>query len=391
MNDHPIAATSDETKGIREKRTRFSVAKKSLAVVLIIIGPLLLLALLLGYLSWSPDFSGLTSGIIAERIMLGGSALHLYYLFVILLAILFGYIGFSKLDSYFVKPLRYLLAWLSQARDTGFENVAVMPAFPADEIGEIGRILASSAAYFSETKDRNKALAEEKALFMTIAAHQLRTPLTGLLWSIEELLDPAAAPESKQKTMTDVDALLKRMRLIVNHILASVDAEGGRFGYVFEKIDIVPVIEALVAEFKPVSDSRGVSLSFEHGDEAFPVYADRERISLALFDLISNAIDYTPRGGSITVSAVPRGEKLEVAVADTGIGISETELPSLFRKFYRSDRARHMRPDGSGLGLFLLKNIINSHGSDIAVSSKEGAGSRFSFSLDSLVKPTGRR
>jgi signal transduction histidine kinase len=222
---------------------------------------------------------------------------------------------------------------------------------------------------------------------MTIAAHQLRTPLTGLLWSIEALLDPKTDQGAKAKLMTDVDGLLKRMRLIINHLLASANVEGGRFGYVFEKIDVAPIIEKLIGEFKPVSDDHGVSISFAHPDAAFPVYADQERITLALFDLIENAIDYTPRGGSITVSLAPVGTRMEVAIQDTGIGISESEIPSLFGRFYRSDRARRMRPDGSGLGLFLVKNIIASHGSDITVTSKEGSGSRFSFYLDSEKKP----
>ena len=134
-------------------------------------------------------------------------------------------------------------------------------------------------------------------------------------------------------------------------------------------------------EFKPVAESRGVSLEFEPAAGTFDVYADAERITLALFDLISNAIDYTPKGGKVTVSAMPVGGRLEIAVSDTGIGISAEELPFLFTKFYRAKRARQIRPDGSGLGLFLVKNIITSHHTDIKVSSTEGSGSRFSFSL----------
>ena len=111
------------------------------------------------------------------------------------------------------------------------------------------------------------------------------------------------------------------------------------------------------------------------------VYADSERISLAIFDLLSNAIDYTPSGGTVTVSVTQNAGGYEIAIADTGIGISETELPNLFSKFYRSDRARQVRPDGSGLGLYLVKEIISSHGSTIAVTSKECKGSRFSFLL----------
>ena len=243
--------------------------------------------------------------------------------------------------------------------------------------------MLSVTTQVSHMRSENNLLLQEKSLFMTIAAHQLRTPLTGLLWSIDALLDPSTDEEHRKGLMTDVDGLLKRMRLIVNHILASANVEGGRFGYAFEQIDIVPVIAKLLEEFKPLSDLHQVTMHFEHARDVAMVVADRERISLALFDLISNAIDYTPAGGSVTVSLAPSQDRFEVAVSDTGIGISESELPHLFSKFYRSDRARHVRPDGSGLGLFLVKDIVSSHGSQIEVASKEGAGSRFSFFLNS--------
>jgi signal transduction histidine kinase len=258
-----------------------------------------------------------------------------------------------------------------------------MPARRHDEIGELTELVSMLSAFFLKTTDQNAALMQEKSLFMTIAAHQLRTPLTGLLWSIDSLLDPSITVDARQKLLIDTDGMLKRMRLIVNHILASANVEGGKFGYVFEQIDIVPVITKLIEEFKPVSDNHGVALRLETGEGLFPIYADAERITLALFDLISNAIDYTPKGGTVTISVAPQQDRLEIAIADTGMGISELELPLLFTKFYRSDRARHVRPDGSGLGLFLVKDVVSSHGSDMKVTSKEGVGSRFSFFLNS--------
>ena len=172
------------------------------------------------------------------------------------------------------------------------------------------------------------------------------------------------------------------MRLVIEHILASANVEEGRFGYVFEKTDLVPIVEKLIQEFKPLSEKRHVAVGFTH-EGAFPVFADAERISLVLFDLISNAIDYTPEGGSVSVGVTPAGEDLLVAVADTGIGIAESELPLLFNKFYRSEPARHMRPDGSGLGLYLAKIIVERHGAELKVESTEGKGTRVSFALHS--------
>jgi len=223
---------------------------------------------------------------------------------------------------------------------------------------------------------------EQRSLFIMTAAHQLRTPLTALLWTIEAVQNPTTSSEERTKLLSSMSESLSRMRLVIEHILASANVEEGRFGFVFEQIDMVSLIEKIILEMRPFSEKQQVQVSFEH-DGAFLVFADKERISLALADLLSNALQYTPGGGSVRISLKSEGEKLEVAVADTGIGISEAERAMIFNKFYRSERARHMRPDGSGLGLYLVRNIIEKHGSEITIESTEGKGTRVSFYLHS--------
>ncbi len=331
----------------------------------------------------SSAYVAVIDGILSEHVVISGYTLPLSLLCQVAILVLTMCFGYLSIDYYFIRHLRAMRVWIGTAEATSYERLDVLPDFGRDELGDLGRTVLSVTTQVSHMRSENNLLLQEKSLFMTIAAHQLRTPLTGLLWSIDALLDPSTDEEHRKGLMTDVDGLLKRMRLIVNHILASANVEGGRFGYAFEQIDIVPVIAKLLEEFKPLSDLHQVTMHFEHARDVAMVVADRERISLALFDLISNAIDYTPAGGSVTVSLAPSQDRFEVAVSDTGIGISESELPHLFSKFYRSDRARHVRPDGSGLGLFLVKDIVSSHGSQIEVASKEGAGSRFSFFLNS--------
>lgn len=356
-------------------------------MILLSILPIAIAGYVLAYLSRTPgDYSTVAFGLLSEQIHVGGLSIPVSYLALSVLFVFAWFVGFSALDYFFATPVWRVTSWLKQARNTDFNAIPVLPSVRHDEIGELTRLISSSVMFFSKIKEQNTALLQEKSLFITIAAHQLRTPLTGLLWSIDSLLDPTTADDTKQKLMTDVDGMLKRMRLTINHILASANVESGKSGYVFEQIDIIAVITKLVEDFKPVSENRGVSLRFEPSDGIFPVYADAERITLALFDLVSNAIDYTPSGGSVTISVVPQQDRLEIAIADTGMGISENELPLLFTKFFRSKRARQVRPDGSGLGLFLVKDVVLSHGSDITVTSKEGIGSRFSFFL-SATKP----
>lgn len=318
-------------------------------------------------------------------ISLGGYRADSYDVFIAVVAAIGILMGLIASEVLFSARVRALRAWLALRQEDGFRSIPAAPS-GADELGELGRHLSVAALHFVHAKEENKDLVEQKDLFLTIAAHQLRTPLTGLLWSIESLLDHTTPQVERDHLLTEVEGLLKRMRLTINHILASTDIGEGRFGYVFEKLDIIPHIEKLVADFEPVAEGHGVSISFEHAGGTLPVYADKERISLALFDMISNAVDYTPSGGSVKVSATPMERRLEIAIEDTGIGIAEAELPFLFKKLYRSDRARHVRPDGTGLGLYLARNIVNRHGSEIEVHSVEGQGSRFSFFLDSNKK-----
>ena len=306
----------------------------------------------------------------AEYLTIGFS-----FLFGFLIALLFA-------GMLFIDRAKSVIAFILKIRSASYEHVPLLPYLGHDEIGEIGRQVAYSSVHFSKVGEESKQATEQRSLFIMTAAHQLRTPLTGLIWTIEQLRKGEMPQEEREMLLSAVDSSVRRMRLVIEHILASANVEEGRFGYVFEETDLVPVIENLIAEFKPLSEKRKVSVRLVH-ENTRKVFADAERISLVLFDLTSNAIDYTPEGGAVTVWLKGVGKDLEVAVADTGIGISADELPLLFNKFYRSDRARHMRPDGSGLGLYLARTIVERHGGDLKIESTEGKGTRVSFLLHS--------
>jgi len=315
----------------------------------------------------------------------GSVTVSIYDLLIVPLTLVAFLIVEFGLQTLVLRPLTTISSWISLARAG---RAPLLPALPNDEFGRLGRDVSSLVASLARMKKDNADLAEEKSLFTTIMAHQLRTPLSGLIWSIEALLEPTMTDADRQKMLPDVATLLKRMRLIVNHILATADVDSDQFGFVMKPFNIVPTIERLIEEFKPVIDDHSLVLRFEHPEDLPDVYADEERISIALFDLLSNAIDYTPSGGTITVSLNPSGTRVGVVVADTGIGIPQNELPLLFTRFYRGANARRVRPDGSGLGLYLVKNIIASHGSEIVVQSDDhGGGSQFSFWL-STQKPS---
>ena len=375
-----ISPQQSPEKTIKRQAFLFPLSVKVIAVLICALIPPFALVFLVADLLHIPQVppSVVRSGIVH----VGSFTIPVIYVVVLATFALSLGLGIALAEMLFIHPSRRLLHWLINLRREGFKKIPPLSLPGSDEIGEIGRQLGFAALAFSRGSEESQASMEQRSLFIMTAAHQLRTPLTALLWTIEAVQNPTTSSEERTKLLSSMSESLSRMRLVIEHILASANVEEGRFGFVFEQIDMVSLIEKIILEMRPFSEKQQVQVSFEH-DGAFLVFADKERISLALADLLSNALQYTPGGGSVRISLKSEGEKLEVAVADTGIGISEAERAMIFNKFYRSERARHMRPDGSGLGLYLVRNIIEKHGSEITIESTEGKGTRVSFYLHS--------
>lgn len=274
------------------------------------------------------------------------------------------------LERTYIRPLRALLRWFQGARASSFANVAPLPSVPSDELGKLAREMSASISNFWNAEKRVEMLLVHKRDAITLIEHQLRTPLTALLWSLEDVEIPS-----------DVRTALVRISTTVSSIVEASRIEEGKFGYVFAEMDILLLIGKVLKSFQPLADSRNIRLIAELAPDLPHIRADEDRISAVIANLLSNAIDYTPNGGEVRVSAALVGARVEITIADTGIGISDGELPLIFNRMYRGENARRMRPDGSGLGLFVAKNILHAHGSDVVVRSREGHGTHVSFNL----------
>jgi len=294
---------------------------------------------------------------------------------------LFIGVGIMLADRFLVAPLKTLSQWLHAAHDSKFIDVAPLPINSVDEIGALGLEIDQSIKYFQEVEARERQIAEEKGEFISVAAHQLRTPLTGLKWTLETLREPKTSESDRVKLIEQVSGTTDRMVRLVDDVLDVAKIEEGKFGYDYVQVDLVETLQKLLHDFMVVGESRGVSLVFEHEEKSLPVYMDINRIALAVSNLLSNAIDYTAKGGSVALRIKRMGRQVEVSVHDTGIGISPEDQKRLFTKFYRGENARHMRPDGSGLGLYIVRNVALRHGGDMSVESALGKGSTFSFKI----------
>ncbi len=231
---------------------------------------------------------------------------------------------------------------------------------------------------------REKVISRSKSEFISIAAHQLRTPLSAVKWAMRLIIDGDLGdllPEQLKLIKRGYDTN-EKMILLVNDLLNVARIEDGRFGYEFKKADFIKTVEEVISNVSILAKERNITLEFEKPKEYLdPFVFDANKMPLALQNLIDNAIKYTPPGGNVKVSIEKKGKYIEIRVKDSGVGIPNDQRKRLFSKFFRARNVLRMQTAGSGLGLFIVKNIITRHGGKIDVKSKEGEGSTFYFTL----------
>jgi signal transduction histidine kinase len=230
---------------------------------------------------------------------------------------------------------------------------------------------------------REKAVERMKSEFVTIAAHQLRTPLSAVKWTLRLILDGDLGPISKEQTETLQKGYQSNERMInlVNDLLNITRIEEGRFIFGFTKIPFIALVEETIENFQALANMKNIKIKFEKPKTEIEISADREKIQLALQNLIENAVNYSPSGGDVTISLSCDNMNLTFAIADKGMGIPKKQQERIFSKFFRGENAIRMETEGTGLGLFLVKNIIENHGGKVWFQTEENRGSTFYFSL----------
>ncbi len=219
--------------------------------------------------------------------------------------------------------------------------------------------------------------------FVSIAAHQLRTPLTGIKWAVDYLVSGEKGPLTDPQKGVASDALdaINRMIRLVGDLLDVNRVEEGRFGIHVEKQSILPLLERVFSTHMQAAEKRGVVLKTRVSKD-LPVLAfDPDKIEIVLNNVVDNAIKYTPHGGTIFANADVQGDSVVVSLQDSGIGIPREDAERIFTKFFRSSQAYLHHTDGSGLGLYVAKNIMEQHGGRIWFESAENAGSTFYVSI----------
>lgn len=235
-----------------------------------------------------------------------------------------------------------------------------------------------------EDRSRELGLLRAKSEFITVAAHQLRTPLVAVDWAFENSLkDPALPQGAKEALELGKKASIKLLRT-VNDLLDVSKIEEGRFGYQFENIEFVGYVEKILGEASLIAKEYGVNVYYERPPEpSVAMYIDPSKLSLVFSNLLDNAIKYNVKGGNVTVKVERMKDKpyLTISVKDTGVGVPPEQVPNLFKKFFRGENIMKLETEGTGLGLYIAKNIIMRHGGQIWAESVLNRGTTFTFTL----------
>lgn len=223
-----------------------------------------------------------------------------------------------------------------------------------------------------------------KTEFISVASHQLRTPLSAVKWVLKMVLDGDLGPIGPEQR----DMLAKgyqsneRMIALINDLLDVSRIEEGRFEYHFAPGPLADVIDAAVIETRPTIERKQIVFRFERPAEPVPaIFLDRDKLRLAIENLLDNALKYTPEGGAVTVRLKHDPSAVSVEVEDGGVGIPSHQQDRVFGKFFRGDNVVRMQTEGTGLGLFIARRIVEAHHGQLSFVSREGIGSTFTLTL----------
>jgi len=281
-----------------------------------------------------------------------------------------------------VTPIRQMMQ-ASRRIATGHYRERVEVASD-DELGQ----LAGSFNQMAATLEQTEAMRRDLIANVT---HELYTPLSSIKGYMEALIDGVLPAQLDVYQQVYHEA--ERLQRLVNDLQKLSRLEAGAFELDHQSLDMAELIEHTGARLRPQFEEKGVSLELTPAPDLPPVLADEDRMSQVLLNLVGNALQYTPSGGRVTITAglqstTPKvlnqaaGPALFVTVKDSGIGIPAHHLPHLFTRFYRVDKSRSRVGGGSGIGLTIAKHLVEAHRGHIwAESEGEGQGSLFGFSL----------
>lgn len=218
--------------------------------------------------------------------------------------------------------------------------------------------------------------------FVANVSHELRTPISSIKGYAETLVDGALEDkENARDFLKIIYSDSEQLARLIDDLLDLSKIESDKFGMTLKACLLKPIVTRVTVGLQKQAQDKGITIKIEIAEDSPDILADEARIAQVLLNLIDNAIKYNQQKGNITISAKEKNKFVQVDISDTGIGISDKDLPRLFERFYRVDKARSRELGGTGLGLSIVKHIISAHHGELSVQSILGQGSTFSFTI----------
>ena len=265
--------------------------------------------------------------------------------------------------------------------------VSIRNSLSMEEINELNKSLqrrideATKELRFSNRQLQR--LDEAKNEFISMASHQLRTPLTSIKGYLDMMLegDLGKISPTQRAVLREAFSSSERMVRLINDFLNVSRLQTGKFTIDKQSVDIAQILRDEVSLLKVVADQRSVEMALKIDKKIPSLAVDSEKIRQVMLNMIDNAIYYSSPHKKVVIALKSSGKMIEFSVKDSGIGVPKSEQANLFGKFFRGTNAKKRRPDGTGVGLFLAKKVILSHDGEMIFESEEGKGSTFGFRL----------
>lgn len=296
-------------------------------------------------------------------------SVHRYLLWTSICALGLGALLSFLLTQMVLRPLYQMIK--SARQISGGDYSSRVPAGPRDEIGQLAGAFNQMAASIERVEQLRRDMVSD-------VAHELRTPLTNIRGYLEALQDGVVPPSQ------DTFELLLEETLRLNHLVESLldlaRADASKTTLELERIDLSELAERALKKFDLGFKQKNIQVTSELGPDAIMVVADREKLGRVLENLLKNALQYTNGGGSVALRTENIDKRVRFCIENSGPGINPEDLPLIFERFYRGEKSRSRDYGGTGIGLAIVKEIVNAHGGEATVESTPGKTS-FCFTL----------
>lgn len=291
---------------------------------------------------------------------------------MIIIAMLFAAMLFYVMSFKITSPIKKISAAVMAFSKGDFKKRVEYSS--DNELGELARNINYMASSLDNLENLRKG-------FISDVSHELRTPLTTISGFVEGILDGTVPEENRNEYLEIVLSESKRLSRLITNLLQVSRMESGEAKLEKTDFDINELVRLALLKFEMMITPKNIDVSLNIGEGRLMVNADKDNITQVLINLINNAVKFTPEGGSIAIDIGERRDKAVICITNTGHGIEPDKLQFIWDRFYKTDKSRSEDRTGMGLGLYIVKRILNMHNENIEVQSRVDEFTRFTFTL----------